>query len=57
MSDQKKVFYYNKYEIEEIVDFDSYSNPDGIRLAYVREYNNWLIEWIMAQKLVTKNAR
>ena len=54
MTKPKNAYYYGKYDIENIVDFDSYLNPDYLRQAYVRDFNEWLIEWIMKQKLVTK---
>ncbi len=54
MSKQKRSYYYGQYDIENIVDFDSYINPDHLRQAYVRDFNEWLIEWIMKQKLVTQ---
>ena len=57
MSKQKKTYYYGRYDIENIVDFDIYNNPDYIRQAYVRDFNEWLIEWIMKQKLEVKNGK
>jgi len=54
MTKQKISYYYGKYDIEKIIDFDAYNNPDLIRQAYVRDFNEWLIEWILNQKLITK---
>jgi hypothetical protein len=54
MSKQKISYYYGKHDIEKIIDFDAYNNPDLIRQAYVRDFNEWLIEWILNQKLITK---
>ena len=54
MTKQKTSFYYGKYDIENIVDFEAYYNPDYIRQAYVRDFNEWLIEWVIKQKLTTK---
>ena len=56
MTKQKKTYYYGQYDIENIVDFDIYNNPDYIRQAYVRDFNEWLIEWVMKQKLELKNG-
>jgi hypothetical protein len=54
MSKQKRSYYYGQYDIENIVDFEAYNNPDYVRQIYVRCFNEWLIEWVMSQKLVTK---
>jgi hypothetical protein len=57
MTKEKKTYYYGQYDIENIVDFDIYNNPDYIRQAYVRDFIEWLIEWIMKQKLEVKNGK
>lgn len=57
MTKQKKTYYYGQYDIENVVDFDVYNNPDYIRQAYVRDFNEWLIDWIMKQKLEVKNGK
>ena len=56
MTKEKKTYYYGQYDIENIVDFDIYNNPDYIRQAYVRDFNEWLVDWIMKQKLVVKSV-
>ncbi len=57
MTKQKKTYYYGQYDIENVVDFDAYNNPDYIRQAYVRDFNEWLIDWIMKQKLEVKHGK
>jgi hypothetical protein len=54
MTKEKKTYYYGQYDIENIVDFEAYNNPDYIRQVYVRCFNEWLIEWVISQKLITK---
>ncbi len=54
MTKHKKTYYHGLYDIENIVNFEIYNNPDFIRQAYVRDFNEWLIEWIMKQKLEVK---
>lgn len=57
MTKQKKTYYHGLYDIENIVNFEIYNNPDFIRQAYVRDFNEWLIEWIMKQKLEVKHVK
>lgn len=56
MSKQKKTYYYGRYDIENKVDFDIYNNSDYIKQAYVRDFNEWLVDWIMKQKLEVKSV-
>lgn len=57
MTKGKKTYYYGQYDIENIVDFSLYNNPDHIRQAYVRDFNKGLFEWVMAQKLEVKDVK
>jgi len=57
MTKQKKTYYHGQYDLENIVDFEVYNNPDFIRQAYVRDFNEWLIEWIMKQELEVKHVK
>lgn len=57
MTKPKKAYYFGQYDLESIVDFDAYLNPDYLRQAFVRDFNEWLIEWVMTQKLEVKHVK